>query len=306
MLVVVPYLVQHPGSRLGDVATLFGMAPEQLRRDLDLLFMSGLPPYGPGDLIDVDVDEDDRIWITMADHFARPLRLTRSEALALYVRGTELVATPGLPQAPDLASALAKLRETLGPDTLDADGLIEVMGGGVAPQHLALLREAAETRHRVEIEYFSASSGAWSTRAIEPEAVFSSLGNWYVVAWDPSADAERLFRADRVRSAVVTRETFEPHGLAGAGRDLYTPGADDVPVRIRLHADARWIAEYYATTDAVELDDGSLEVTLPARSLGWIAKLLLRVGPDAEIVAPAALRDELRALAERTRERYRG
>ncbi|HEY8018124.1 MAG TPA: WYL domain-containing protein [Actinomycetota bacterium] len=306
MLVVVPYLVQHPGSRLGEVAALFGMASEQLRRDLDLLFMSGLPPYGPGDLIDVDVDEDDRIWITMADHFARPLRLTRSEALALYVRGTELVATPGLPQAPDLASALGKLRETLGPETLDADGLIEVMGGGVAPEHLGLLRDAAETHHRVDIEYFSASSGAWSTRTIEPEAVFSSLGNWYVVAWDLGADAERLFRADRVRTAVAIPATFEPHGLTGAGRDLYTPGADDVPVRLRLRAGARWIAEYYATIDAVELDGGSLEVTLPSRSLGWIAKLLLRVGPDAEIVAPAALRDELRALAERTRERYRG
>ncbi len=59
--------------------------------------MSGLPPYGPGDLIDVDVDEDDRIWISMADHFSRPLHLTRSEALALYLRGTELVATPGVP-----------------------------------------------------------------------------------------------------------------------------------------------------------------------------------------------------------------
>jgi proteasome accessory factor C len=306
MLVVVPYLVQHPGSRLGEVAALFGIEPEQLRRDLDLLFMSGLPPYGPGDLIDVDVDQDDRIWITMADHFARPLRLTRNEALALYVRGTELVATPGLPQAPDLASALGKLRDTLGPETLDADGLIEVMGGGVAPEHLPKLREAAETHHRVQIEYFSASSGTWSTRTIEPEAVFSSLGNWYVTAWDLGADAERLFRADRVRTAIPTDETFEPRGLSGAGRDLYTPGIDDVPVRLRLRAGARWIAEYYATIDPVELADGSLEVTLPARRLGWVAKLLLRVGPEAEIIAPDSLRDELRSLAERTRERYRG
>jgi hypothetical protein len=36
------------------------------------------------------VDEDDRIWISMADHFARPLRLTRQEALAVYLRGAEL------------------------------------------------------------------------------------------------------------------------------------------------------------------------------------------------------------------------
>src|SRR5580765_2848667 len=118
MLVIVPYLVQHPGTSLDEAARIFDVPPEQLRRDLDLLFMSGLPPYGPGDLIDVDVDEDDRISIAMADHFSRPLRLTRSEALALYLRGTELVATPGLPDAPAPASALAKLRDSLGPDTL--------------------------------------------------------------------------------------------------------------------------------------------------------------------------------------------
>ena len=181
------------------------MAPEQLRRDLDLLFMSGLPPYGPGDLIDVDVDEDDRIWITMADHFARPLRLTRSEALALYVRGTELVATPGLPQAPALASALDKLRETLGPETLDADGLIEVMGGGVAPEHLgAAAGRPRETHHRrrdrvlrgLERRLEHADDRARGGLLEPGQLVRGRVG--------PGADAERLFRADRVRTAVAT------------------------------------------------------------------------------------------------------
>src|SRR5207247_7270835 len=74
MLVIVPYLVQHPGTGLEAASTLFDVPPDQLRRDLDLLFMSGLPPYGPGDLIDVDVDQDGNVWIAMADHFARPLR----------------------------------------------------------------------------------------------------------------------------------------------------------------------------------------------------------------------------------------
>src|SRR5438094_10253810 len=110
MLVIVPYLVQHPGTSVESASGIFDVPRDQLRRDLDLLFMSGLPPYGPGDLIEVDVDEDDRIWISMAAHFARPLRLTRNEALALYLRGTELLGMPGLPQAPALGSAMDKLR----------------------------------------------------------------------------------------------------------------------------------------------------------------------------------------------------
>lgn len=307
MLVIVPYLVQHPGSALGEVAALFHAPPQQLRRDLDLLFMSGLPPYGPGDLIDVDVDEDDRIWIRMADHFARPLRLSRSEALALYLRGTELLATPGLPEALALASVLAKLRDSLGPDALgEAEGRIEIAAGGTTrpPEHLELLRKAALDHHRLLIEYFAPSSGEWSSRTIEPEEVFSSLGNWYVAAWDLASSGERLFRADRVRRAEDTGETFEPKGLAGAGRALYTPDGADVPVRLRLHPAARWIADYYATIDQVEQPDGTLDVTLPARRLGWVAALLLRVGHDAEILDPPELADEVRALAQRTLAQY--
>ena len=306
MLVIVPYLVQHQGAELGEVARLFDVPADQLRRDLDLLFMSGLPPYGPGDLIDVEVDEDDRIWIRMADHFARPLRLTRNEALALFLRGTELVATPGLPEAPALASALAKLRDTLGPEAVGAAARIQTATAGRSPEHLGALRAAARDHERIEIEYVAASTGARTARRIEPEEVFSSLGNWYVVAWDVEADAERLFRADRVMAVGRTRVTFDARGLEGAGRPLYTPTGDDVPVRLRLRPPARWIGEYYATTETLELEDGELEVTLPARQLGWVARLLLRVGPDAEVVAPPELADEVRELASRTLARYRG
>jgi proteasome accessory factor C len=306
MLAIVPYLVQHPGSALTDVATAFGVAPAQLRRDLDLLFMSGLPPYGPGDLIDVDVDEDGHIWISMADHFSRPLQLTRIEALAVYLRGTELLALPGMPDAPSLAKALEKLRSSLGAEALgEAEGRIEIARRGRAPEHLEILRDAARAHERLSIDYFAASTGEWSHREIEPEEVFSGMGHWYVAAWDVDADAERLFRADRVRSAVSTDETFSPRGLRGAGRDLYSPTGEDVAVRLRLRPAARWIAEYYATTELEEQDDGGVEVTLPARQLGWVARLLLRVGDDAIVVEPTELRDEVRWLARETIARYR-
>jgi proteasome accessory factor C len=302
----VPYLVQHPGSTLFAVAELFGIPVDQLRRDLDLLFMSGLPPYGPGDLIEVDVDEEGRIYISMAEHFARPLRLTRSEALALYLRGTELLGIAGLHEATALASALDKLRSSLGPETLGDAARIETAAPGRPIEHLELLREAAREHRRLRIEYFAHSSGGWSDREVDPEEVFSSIGNWYVAAWDVAADAERLFRADRIRVAEVTGERFEPRGLEGAGRALYTPTEEDVAVRLRLAPGARWIGEYYATDEAVERHDGSLDVILPAKGMGWVARLLLRVGSDVTVLDPPELRAEVRDLARRTLDRYGG
>lgn len=302
---IVPYLVRHPGTQLDEVTRLFGIGEDELVDDLRLLFMSGLPPYGPGDLIDVDI-QDGRVWITMADYFARPLRLTRAEALALYLDGTAASGTPGLPEAPALSSALEKLADGLGSKTLgELPQLVQATGGGRAAETLDALWRASDAHERVRIEYRAASSAETTIREIDPEEVFSAMGNWYVAAWDHLSQEERLFRADRIRSVEPTGASFEPRGLAGAGRPLYTPNERDVPVRLRLHPDARWVAEYYETESETELGDGELEVVLPAGRLEWVERLLLRLGGEAEALDPPELKDRVRELARRSLERYR-
>ena len=304
LLAVVPYLVQHPGTPVEQAARAFDLSEQELVEDLDLLFVSGLPPYGPGDLIDVDV-QDGRIWISMADYFARPLRLTRSEALSLYVRGTALAGVPGLSEAPSLISALDKLAEGLGPDALgELPERVEAAGGERVVETLGELRRAANEHERLRIEYYSASGAETTEREIDPEEVFFAIGNWYVAAWDHRSDAERLFRADRIRSVGTTDVRFEPRGLQGAGRPLYSPGDADVSVTLRLAPGARWVAEYYETVHEAELGDGRLEVELSAGRLEWLERLLLRLGTEAELVAPEGLKDRVRRLTALTRKRY--
>jgi len=301
----VPYLVRNEGTRVADAAELFGLSEADLLADLDLLFVSGLPPYGPGDLIDVDI-QDGRIWIGMADYFGRPLRLTRSEALAIYLRATALAGAPGLAEAPSLSSALDKLAQALGPETLGE--LPERLDSAVderTPGTLSELRRAAAEHERLRIEYYAASGAETTEREIDPEEVFFAVGNWYVTAWDHRSEAERLFRADRIHATRGTGTRFEPRGLQGAGRPLYTPGVDDVRVTLRLRPDARWVAEYYETARETELGDGELEIELPAGRLEWLDRLLMRLWPDAEVVDPPELRDRVRELAAQTLDRYR-
>jgi len=304
LLAVVPYVVQHPGVGLDDLSRLFGVEEHEVAADLELLFMSGLPPYGPGDLIEVQV-EDGRVWISMADYFARPLRLTRSEALWLYLQGTALLGAPGLHEAVALESALRKLEEALGPDTLGGlAGRVEVAEAGPAAGDLEAIREAAERHQRLEIEYYAASTDETSVRRIDPEQVFSAIGQWYVVAFDHRSEQERMFRVDRVRRATRTGETFEPRGLPGAGRPLYSRSREDVPVRLRLAPDARWVAEYYETDSEEELPDGGVEVVLPTKRLGWVARLVLRLGGSVSVVEPPELGEEVRRVATEALERY--
>ena len=298
LLAVVPYVVRNPGTTVAELSRLFSVEERELLADLNLLFMTGLPPYGPGDLVEVDIDDEGRVWLRMADHFSRPVRLTRAEAVALYLRGTELLGAPGLAEAGPLRSALDKIADRLGPDAL-RDLRVEVGGGEGSAGPLEAVRRAADEGERIEIDHYSAARDAVSTRRIDPEHVFSALGNWYVVAWDHLADAERMFRVDRIREVRPTGETFEPRGLLGPGRDLYTPGVEDRTVRLRLGPGARWVAEYYRV-DRTEERDGALEVTLPTKDLAWVAKLLLRLGGQARVLDPPELAEATRALAEET------
>jgi proteasome accessory factor C len=301
LLALVPYAVRHPGTTLEELARVFEVNRAELMSDLNLLFVTGLPPYGPGDLVDVQI-EGERVWISMADHFSRPVRLTRGEAIALYLGATALLGTEG-PEAEALQGALKKLREALGgggPEDLHLE--VEQAAGRRGP--LEAVREATEARERIEIDYYSASRDEVATRHIDPEQVFSAIGNWYVVAWDHVRDEERMFRVDRIREVRPTGQTFQTRGLLGQGRPLYDRSDQDVQVRLLLRPGARWVAEYYQVERAIPRGD-DLEVVFPAKDLAWVAKLVLRLGGEAEVLDPPELRDLARRAADEALRLYR-
>ncbi|MGN6473943.1 MAG: protein pafC, partial [Mycobacteriales bacterium] len=75
LLALVPYLQAHPGIELAAAAADFGVSETQLRRDLTLLWMCGLPGHGPGDLIDLSF-EGETVSVVFDAGMSRPLRLT--------------------------------------------------------------------------------------------------------------------------------------------------------------------------------------------------------------------------------------
>ena len=108
LLALVPYLLARPGVRLSEVAATFGVTEDRLRKDLNLLWVCGLPGHGPGDLIDVEF-EGETVTLTEPAGVTRPLRLTVDEALALVVALRTLAETPGLDERDAVDRALAKV-----------------------------------------------------------------------------------------------------------------------------------------------------------------------------------------------------
>ena len=175
VLAVVPWVLAHPGVTVAELAERFEVPEEELERDLALLPLCGLPPYTADRLIDVSVI-DGEVEIRLAEYFARPLRLSPAEGLALLAAGRTLLSVPGADTAGPLATALDKLEQALG-----AKGRLSVDVG--PPDRLDQLRDAVQAHERLEIDYYSFARDEMTTRVVDPWRVFHAFGAWYLAAW---------------------------------------------------------------------------------------------------------------------------
>ena len=112
LLALVPYLLNRPAITVKEAAADFGITPKQLRKDLELLWMCGLPGYGPGDLIDLSF-EGETITVSFDAGMNRPLRLTAAEAASLLVALRALADTPGVVDTDAVQRALPRSRRRL-------------------------------------------------------------------------------------------------------------------------------------------------------------------------------------------------
>jgi proteasome accessory factor C len=298
LLALIPYLVAHPGVAVSDVAAVFDISEDQLRADLDLLFVCGLPGYAPGDLIDVSY-EGDRITVSNADEFSRPLRLSPDEALALVVAARSLAAVPGLTEGEALTRAIAKLETALGPDVEPAARRVTVALDAEG-ETLQLLRAALLSGRRVHVRYHSRGRDEVTDRDVDPMRVLSVDGRWYLEGWCRRVDDVRLFRLDRILSAEVLTVAAEVPAQAqprDLSEGLFRPEPGDQAVVLDLSPSAVWISDYYPCEDVSERPDGGQRVTLRARDLQWIRRLILQLGTAVSVVEPDSLRDEVLAAA---------
>ena len=295
LLALISWLADRGGATLTEIADRFEMPPNEIRRELEMAACCGLPPYSPDALIELLV-ENDEVSARIPDYFARPLRLTAADGLALLATGQAMLALPGGKQGP-LAAALAKLEEVLG-------GASDVAIDLEQPPFLAEVQRATERRERLEIRYYAAWRDDVTERCIDPLAVFSSDGRWYVIAFDHERGEERKFRIDRIQALTHTGDTFEPRPVTPDFDADFTPGPSAEVVTLLLPSEARWVVETYPTRSVSDDADGRIRVELDVLGRPWLERLLLRVGAGAEVVEPPELRDVGREAAARLLERY--
>lgn len=283
-------------------------------KDIEQLFVCGLPGYMPDDLIDVQYF-DDRVIVGFTAGMDRPLKLTGTEANVLLVALRMLLDARGALDADAVRRAMAKLEAAAG-----ASRAVSAVDAGTReePASSAILRDAAARRRAAAIRYYTPSRDAVTDRVVDPIAVQVIDGHSYLDAWCRESEGRRLFRFDRVETAQLLDEPSAPPADQLA-RAVALPVHDDTlpVVRIEVDPEAVWVIEYYGARPLDDLSGAGhhsdsaqapIVAELTYASPEWLARLVRSFGGRVRVVSDdaesVAVRDRIAAAAAAARARY--
>ena len=326
LLALPAWVAEHPGVTVAEAAKHFGVTPAVIERDVNTLWISGLPGGMHGDLVDFDAAdfEAGRLRLSEPLGLDRPVRLTRQEAISLLMALRVLadLLADDEASAPVIASTQQAVTALLSSSASSKDsdaradpGTVTTTGPG--PAHagrsshasriLATVRSALQDRRRLHLVYVSATDTP-SERDVDPITLESDGSHMTLVGWCLSAQAERSFRLDRITVAEVLDTPSVRHR---ASRRRNQPEADHCArnrprATLVLHPTGRWLAEQVPCLSQEETGDGNLRVVVEGRDRSWLIGLVLSAGRHLVAVEPPELAQEAAASAKRALTSYNG
>jgi len=308
LLRVANVLKAHPdGIRAEDIAQRLGISRRTAYRDLVAL---------EGELAMPTWSEAGR-WGILDSAFLPPLKLTTSEAMAV-VLAARLMVRYADKYDPDLASAFEKLAEGLpAPLSEHVERSLDVLQRARRDPafvgHVHALTRAWSERRIVEIEYAAARYEGRAREArratvrpylIEPSTQTHAL---YLIGWDEGRAGLRTFKIERIRSVTVTPRRFEPPEPGTVEtmlRQAWDIIADQPAVEVVLRfvpGVADRVAEtiWHPTQQHERAADGSLVWRATVSGSIEVRLWVLSWGDDVEVLAPPALRDDVRETHRR-------
>lgn len=160
--------------------------------------------------------------------------------------------------------------------------------------------QAIREKKRVQIEYFSLSSGEKRERKVDPYHLYNFQGVWYFCGYCHLRNEVRDFALDRIEKIETLQETFElpkdfniKDYLSQAFRIFK---GEKEKIRIKFDSyQARWIREriWHESQKIEELENGEIIFEIEANP-EEIKRWILGYGSHAEVLEPISLREEIK------------
>lgn len=295
-----------------SLAEACGVSKRTIFRDLEALRDAGVPLF---------FHDEQQAYHLQQDAYLPPTNFTTDEALALIVLCHELGGKSGVPFYSAAQSAALKLEASL-PLRL-RDHLREItraieiqlqprnpLGESESVYHQLLAAIAA--RRPVRIAYDSLHEGEAIRTKLSPYRVLFSRRSWYCIGRSSVHRAIRTFNVSRISKLEPLEETYEIPPRFSLERYLRNawhliPEEEDHDVHIRFQPlVARNVAEVmWHKTQRTEIQpEGSLDFYATVSGLWEISWWVLGYGDQAEVIAPAALREIIAQRARNLAQQY--
>jgi proteasome accessory factor C len=290
---LVPYLLEHQGISVSELAQVFGVTEKQINSDLILIHMCGLPGYTPLELIEMYY-EDGYVTVSDPQSLNKPRNMNRTEITSLLVSLDLLKSTRSDSISDEIEKLKLKLQKSLSienPYVVVSDLKISSL---VEQIEVAIAKGKA-----LEIVYLSGSKDESTERLVLPLELYQQNSYTYLNAWCQTSEGERTFRLDRLISLKVseTKKIGKPNSVNRATQQTAN-------IELMVSKSARnFVEENRGVIESITGED-ELRVFLYPIDLDWLSRTILGYGSAIEVVGPKELAEDLTARAKAIRQLY--
>ena len=281
---LIPYIVEHPGISINQLAKIFNVAEKEIEKDLQLAFMCGLPGYTPYELIDLTYEEG-VVSIIDPQVLNKPRNFSSNERVVIAL-GLEILKEINLSNSENLKK-IDKLRGKF-LDKKDEDSVI-VVEQDLSFPFLNIINQAIFERRIVIFDYQSVSKDVLSSRNVLPHKLYLQNGNLYLSGYDVQAQSDRIFKADQILSCTIG-------DLADTYR-FHLTQQEEIVELIVSHDNINFVERNSSIIIDQEISNGKLHVKIRASNFDWLKRAILSNAPSIKVISPESLASEVEQMA---------
>jgi proteasome accessory factor C len=290
---LVPYLLEHQGISVNELAQVFGVTEKQINSDLILIHMCGLPGYTPLELIEMYY-EDGYVTVSDPQSLNKPRNMNRTEITSLLVSLDLLKST----RSDNIAEEIEKLKSKL-QKSLSIENPFVVVSDSKISSLVEQIETAIAKGKALDIVYLSGSKDESTERLILPIELYQQNSYTYLNAWCQTSEGDRTFRLDRLVSLKVSETQKIGKPIAVEKTTQQTANIELIVSRSARN----FVEENRGVIESVVGED-ELRVCLHPIDLHWLSRTILGYGSAIKVVGPKQLAEEVTARAKAIRLLY--
>ena len=265
---LVPYISQHQGISIENLAAKFKVSKAEIEKDLWLLYMCGLPGHTPLELMEFEF-EDGYVTVRNAEELKSPRSLTQTEISTLVI-GLSILEEQGSTAAGKLKAKLADKLNT--PISFKPSGIYKFLNE---------IDQAIRNNKVLKINY------AGTVREVIPFEVYHEAENSYLRAYCKRAKDRRTFKVSRIN-------TLEISAISELAPNIVPSDSHLQNAQIKVHHNARRVRESLGGKEDIQYF-----------STEWLISEVMALGGAVELLDPK-LRAEIKERAQTSQKLYLG